>query len=118
MMCMLTFLHAQVAFEFQLSPSPPEPPSAQSHDQAGFHGNSIQAEAKVEANNTTLAVTSGVEEKASGNVPMENHNTEMVGKMYYFDGCPEVLANDNSSCICCCGEGPETKLERTCVHGH
>ena len=61
-----------------LSPSPPEPPSAQSHDQAGFHGNNIPAEDKVEANDTTLAVTSVVEEKASGNVPMENHTAEMV----------------------------------------
>ena len=60
-----------------LSPSPPEPPSAQSHDQA--HGNNIPTEAKVEADDTTLAVTSVMEEKASGSVPMENHTAEMVG---------------------------------------
>ena len=62
-----------------LSPSPPEPPSAQSHDQASFHGNNMPAETKVEADNTTLVVTSVVGEKASGNVPMENHTAEMVG---------------------------------------
>ena len=62
-----------------LSPSPPEPPSAQSHDQAGFHGNNIPTEAKVEADDTTLAVTSVMEEKVSGNVPMENHTAETVG---------------------------------------